>query len=272
MKSALIKSLHTISSRLEYSLTAEEFSRRIGVLQGLDARVKLVTVLLLIITVSIVHSPWILLGYYLLMFGLALISDIPAGYFITRVWLPLPLLTALVAVPALFLTPGQTFIILPAGLAITDNGAISFVTLFLRVGTSISLTLLFVLTTSWASLLRALTVLRLPQVIVLLVGMTYRYIYVLLNLANDMLLARYSRTVGRLGSSDERATEGAILGTLLSRSLDMSGEVYLAMQSRGFRGYAHIMKTGKMGRMDYLWIVMVLGVILTSLIVAGLIP
>jgi cobalt/nickel transport system permease protein len=151
---------------------------------------------------------------------------------------------------------------------VTRTGAMTVAFLLLRVGTSVSLSLLLVLTTPWAALLRALTVLRVPDVLVLMLGMTYRYIYVLLRLTNDMFLSRQSRVVGRLGTKQERHIQAAIAGTLLARSLHLSGEVYLAMQSRGFRGYAHILKPGKMALRDYGWAVLVTLIVLATLLSA----
>ena len=257
MKSALARSLRDITERLEQSLIAEEISRRKGLLQSLDVRVKMVTILVFILSASLTHSLVVLTALYLLALILAFASAIPAGYFIGRVWLALPFLTGIVALPALFLTPGPPLALLPFGLIVTRNGALTVLFLLLRVSTSISLSLLLILTTPWSGLLRGLTVLRIPDVLVLVLGMTYRYIYVLLRIMNDMFLSRTSRTVVRLSSRQERATEGAIAGTLLSHSLDMSSEVYLAMQSRGFTGYSHILKPGRIRIHDYVWITFV---------------
>ena len=85
-------------------------------------------------------------------------------------------------------------------------------------------------------MLSALNILRVPDVFILILGMTYRYIYLLLRVANDMFLSRKSRMVGHMGTSDNQKMLAAISGTLLNKSLNMSSEVYLAMQSRGFRG------------------------------------
>lgn len=254
MKSALVRTLQHISERLEQSLTVEEYSHRPGLLQQLDARVKCLTILAMIIAVSLITRPLILLAGYILALILAFVSKIPGRYFITRVWLPLPAITALIALPSLVTTPGQALIELPLGLVITTNGALSAALLYLRVGNSISLALLLMLTTPWADILHALSALHVPDVIVLLLGMTYRYIYVLLRLANDMLLSRSSRSVGRATPRQERAIEGAILGTLLMRSLAMSEEIDLAMRSRGFTGYARTLRTGQLGWRDYAWI------------------
>ena len=43
-----------------------------------------------------------------------------------------------------------------------------------------------------------------PDVFILILGMTYRYIYLLLHTANDMFLSRKSRMVGRLNGSEDR--------------------------------------------------------------------
>jgi energy-coupling factor transporter transmembrane protein EcfT len=84
-----------------------------------------------------------------------------------------------------------------------------------------------------------------------MLGMTYRYIYLLLHTANDMFLSRQSRMVGRLSGAEERHIIAASAGALLSKSLHLSSEVYLAMQSRGFRDYPRTMDTFKMRRSDW---------------------
>ncbi len=253
MSGALERSLREVSERLEQSLFAEEMSRRNGLLQSLDPRVKVVSFLALIIAANLSRHPAMIAGLYLLTLLLAWASAVPAGFFIRRVWLALPFFTGLVALPALFLTPGPPLARLPLGLIVTRTGATTVLFLLLRVGTSISLGLLLILTTPWAALLRALTVLRVPDTLVLMLGMTYRYIFVLLRITNDMFLSRRSRVVGRLSTAQERSIQGAIAGTLLAKSLHTSGEVYLAMQSRGFRGYAHTLRPGRITWRDYSW-------------------
>jgi cobalt/nickel transport system permease protein len=264
---ALARSLRGISERLEQSLVAEEISRRKGWLQTLDARVKLLTILALIIAVSLARSLAVLAGLYMIALFLAWASAISLGFFIRRVWLALPFFTGVVALPALFLTPGIPLVHLPLGLVVTQSGAMTVLYLLLRVGTSFSLALLLVLTTPWAALLRALTVLRVPDVAVLMLGMTYRYIYVLLSITNDMFLSRQSRVVGRLSSAQERSIEAAIAGTLLAQSLHVGGEVYLAMQSRGFRGHAHALRSGEMAWRDYAWLAMAALIVVATLVV-----
>ena len=114
------------------------------------------------------------------------------------------------------------------------------------------LAVLLVLTTAWNSLLKALGVLRIPAVMLLMLGMTYRYIHLLLHLTNDMFLSRKSRLLRRMNGAEERRLIAATSGTLLNKSLQVSSEVYLAMQSRGFRNYPRTLDTFEMRTIDWL--------------------
>ncbi len=258
--------LHGITETLERALFAEQISLQPGLFQSLDPRVKVVSVLALLIAVSASRSLWVIGGIYLLALILALASSIPAEVFIKRVWLALPFFTGMIALPALFITPGPALIRLPLGLVVTQTGFTTALFLLLRVSTSVSLTLLLILTTPWNTVLGALTVLRVPDVFILVLGMTYRYIYLLLHIANDMFLSRQSRVVGRMDTAEERHMLAAIGGTLLNRSINMSSEVYLAMQSRGFRGNAVTLKPFKMKRRDWFWLCAFLGLALLAIV------
>jgi cobalt/nickel transport system permease protein len=81
--------------------------------------------------------------------------------------------------------------------------------------------------------------------------MTYRYIHLLLHTANDMFLSRKSRIMRRMNGTEERHLMAAIAGTLLGKSLQLSSEVYLAMESRGYRGYPRTMDRFRMRWFDW---------------------
>lgn len=257
-------SLRDIAGTLERTLFAEEISTKPGMLQSLDPRVKVLMVLAFLIAVALSRSLPVIAIIYVLALIFALLSSIPAGFFLKRVWLALPFFTGMIILPAFFITPGPTLIQLPLGLVITSTGVTTALFLLLRVSTSLSLTLLLILTTPWNTTLSALTVLRVPDVFILILGMTYRYIYLLLHIANDMFLSRKSRVVGHLDDAQNRRMLAAISGALLGKSLDMSSEVYLAMQSRGFRGKMVTLKPFAMKPKDWIW----LGVFLSQSLIA----
>jgi cobalt/nickel transport system permease protein len=249
----LERTLADLTNALEQSIFAEEISRRAGLLQALDPRIKIISILALLISTSLSRSLPVLLGLYLLTLLLAWRSSISMGFFIKRVWLFMPFFTGLIALPALFITPGPPLVFFPLGLAITRTGLQTVLFLLLRVSTSVSFGVLLILTTPWPTLLKALSVLKVPDGFLLILGMTYRYIFLLLLVTEDMFLSRKSRIVGRQSSAEGRRVLAAGAGTLLGKSLDLSSEVYLAMQSRGYRGQPRTLNVFHMQRIDWAW-------------------
>lgn len=253
------RSIADITAMLEKAIFSEELARKDGLLQDLDPRVKVITFLALLLAVNLSQGLLIIVALYFLTLLLAWRSRIPLGFFIKRVWLFMPFFTGLVALPALFniVTPGEPIVTLwqteRFHLAITMQGLRTATFLVLRVGVSVSLAILSVLTTPWATLLKALRVLRLPQVFILILGMAYRYAFLLLHTASSMLLARQSRTVGRLSGGENRRWIAASAGTLLAKSYHLSQGVYLAMLSRGFQGEAQTLDTFRLKTSDWLW-------------------
>jgi cobalt/nickel transport system permease protein len=100
--------------------------------------------------------------------------------------------------------------------------------------------------------LKAMRVLRVPVVFVVILGMTYRYIFVMLQTARDMFESRQSRMVGILEGPDRRRLASASVGVLLGKSFQLSSEVYLAMLSRGFRGEVYTLDDFQMRRRDWI--------------------
>jgi cobalt ECF transporter T component CbiQ len=169
-----------------------------------------------------------------------------------RVWLVVLLFTGVIAFPALFLTPGEPIITLPAGaLHITAPGLTTSVLLIARVETAVTLTTLLVLTTPWMHILKSLRAFRIPQEVVMMLAMTHRYIFLLAQTAGQMFESRQSRTVGVLDRSAQRHMTTRTAGVLLSKSVELSNDVYLAMQSRGFRGDAKVLSEFRMRSWDY---------------------
>ena len=106
----------------------------------------------------------------------------------------------------------------------------------MRGETAATLSALLILSTLWTRLLRALRYFRAPVVLVAILGMTYRYMFLFLATARDMFESRESRIVGVLEPADRRRLAAASAGVLLGKTLQVSGEVHMAMQARGFRG------------------------------------
>jgi cobalt/nickel transport system permease protein len=128
-------------------------------------------------------------------------------------------------------------------------GAVVFVA---RVGVSVSVAVLLVLATPWADLLKSLQSLGVPQVFVLVLSMSYRYIFLFLHAATGMVEARKSRTVGKTSGGEQRRWISGSMGALMNKSFKMSNDVYAAMLARGFTGEIRTYAGYRMRRADWL--------------------
>jgi len=142
----------------------------------------------------------------------------------------------------------------PGEITITEQGLRGAAIFILRVATSVSLSVLLILTTEWARLLRALSALRFPRVGILILGMTYRYIFLFIKVAEEMFLARRSRIVGRTSTREQQRWVSARLGFMLNKSYNLSNEVYLAMLSRGWNGQARFLDDFHFQWKDAAWV------------------
>jgi cobalt ECF transporter T component CbiQ len=246
---AVEKTLDGLAKVARQALMSEEVAARNGLLQRLDARAKLLGVLGLLIAVGLVRHIPVLLGFYALTLVLAAASRIGLPWFVRRVWLFIPLFSGLIVAPAMFsfVTPGE--IVLPLGhwfgheVGLTRQGLTSAGLIVCRVATSISLVVLLTLTTSWPRLLSALRALLLPRLLVLVLGMAYRYLFVLLDAVSEMVTARKARTVaGRKDGRRARAVAGFSGGALFGKAHSLSEEIHQAMLARGYRGEARTLE------------------------------
>ena len=150
----------------------------------------------------------------------------------------------LIALPLLFTRPGDpvaTIAIGPIALTITDAGLRDVLTIVAKSWLSVQVALLLAYTTPFPDLIDALRALRLPGVMVGIIGFMYRYLAVLTDEAGRMNRAKASRAAvvtGRGGGSLRwrAAVTGSMVGSLFIRSYERSERIYAAMLARGFAG------------------------------------
>jgi cobalt ECF transporter T component CbiQ len=255
------KTLSGAAGLLRQALFSDDLAGRSGLLQAIDPRVKLLTVLGLLLVTALAHSIPVLFAMYAVTLALAAASLIPIGFFLRRVWLFIPIFTGIVVLPATFsfVTPGE--IVVPLGtwfghpVGLTRQGLTSAGLLIVRVATSISLVVLVVLTTTWTRLLAALRSLGVPRIFVLVLGMAYRYVFHLLNAVTEMYESRKARSVQRdTNVARGRAFVSASAGALFGKAHALSDEVHLAMVSRGYTGNARSVGAGRLRAIDAAWI------------------
>ena len=252
-RGAVERTVDGLLHAMERALAAEAGAAGRGLLQSLDPRVKLAGLLSLIAAVALSHQLWVVAALLAVGLALAAASRVPLSTRLSGVWLTAVGFSAALALPAIFLTPGPAVARLPlVGWQVTATGLTSAAFLVLRVAATAAFGFLLVFTTRWSHILKALRAFGIPVVLVAVLAMTYRYILLLLEAAHDMFVARRSRTVGRLMPDVSRRLAGQSAGVLLGRSLQLGGEVYLAMQARGFRGEVYLLDDFAMRRADWL--------------------
>ena len=206
----------------------------------LEPRVKVIVTLLFIISnVILPDGAWIA---FALSFGLVTLvcalANIGIFFALKRSFVALPF--ALVAVTVVFTTPWQPLAgwqIGSGALMATDAGLVRFFSILARSWLSVQMAIVLTAVTPIPDLLHALRHLRVPPLLVGVIGFMLRYLDVLTEEALRLMRARDARSVGSGGSLLWRAqVTGNMVGQLFLRSYDRSERVYQAMLARGFDG------------------------------------
>jgi cobalt/nickel transport system permease protein len=227
-----------------------ELAEKKGLLQRLDPRIKVATLLTGLLMTTLIHRWDILVVVYGATLVLAGLSRLPLPGFLLRTWFFIPVFTAAAALPSMLniVTPGHPVWTLfrlahpvawglwhwPATIAVTREGLCMAGVLVLRVATAVSWTLLLTWTTRWDRLLRAFEYFRVPQAFLLPLGMMIRYLHILMRETEEMHRAIRSRTIHPATSRTGQQTVAFAVGALLRRSLQWSHQISLAMVARGY--------------------------------------
>ena len=237
------------------SIFADETSSAPGLLQSFDPRMKIVTILMFILLVMFTRSITVLVAIYGLCLVLAALSKIRLGFFLKRTWIFIPLFSLLIAIPALFsfFSPGEP--LLGTGAAsISRNGLMAAGFFVGRVITSVSLTILLSMTTPHFELLKALRSFGIPQVFVMVLGISYRYIYLFVEIVENTYRAIKSRVGTRMHYRKGQRIVTWNIAHLWARSYLLNEQVYNAMLSRGFRGEPVALNHFQTRPRDWAWL------------------
>lgn len=242
---------HAVTEVLEN----DEIASRTGLMQRLDPRVKLLTILLFAVTASFVHSLWVLLGLVVLTALLAAASKLSVVSFSRKVWASAGFFALLLSMPAAtaWITPGE--VLLPLGaLSITRPGLYIAARLITRVAAGAGIGLLVVWTTRWPDLLHALTAMRVPDLVVATLAMTQKQIVTLLRTVENTHLARESRMLTTGSARDNRSWVTERMAFVARKSMKTADEVYDAMLARGYTGAMPSLVRLRTGVRDWAWL------------------
>jgi energy-coupling factor transporter transmembrane protein EcfT len=236
---------------------AEDWARAPYFLQTLDARVKLVGLLLLLVTVSLVHHVFTLGLMAAAALGMALASGLGLSGLRHPLWWAGPVFAVFIALPAAFsaITSGVPFIVILKHpfLSITYPGLEVAGRLVLRVTASVWWTGALLLSTRWERLLAVLRTLGIPSLFIFSLAMAHRYLFLFVRLSEKAFYARRSRSLLPVTAGTERAVIGGRIAGLFRHSTALAHQVHAAMLSRGFAGEYRSLEGFRLRAHDILW-------------------
>jgi cobalt/nickel transport system permease protein len=213
----------------------------------LDARVKLLGALVLLLAILLVPvgRSFEFYLYLALLCVLVWASRVPVGY-VLRKSLLLSLLAFAVAMLLPFFKPGRPLwqfqIVIP--IQVTYEGVLAWSNVLSKAYLAILTMVLLSATTRFSDLLAGLQSLKCPRVFILLLSFVYRYVFVLVDEAEKMMMAREARRFGLRGWRNIHSLI-QMIGVLFLRAFERAEAIYHAMLARGFTGEVRTLERHK---------------------------
>ena len=125
---------------------------------------------------------------------------------------------------------------IPQNIGFTINGFQVVSIVFLRVLNSVSFALLVVFTTPFPSFIKSFKMIGLPDTILMIISLAYKYIFILSRTIEETYFAFRSRLSGNVKSASIRKLIGGRIFFIFKRSTLIYQNTYDAMVSRGYKG------------------------------------
>jgi len=225
----------------------DPYQPRPSLVHRLDPRVKFVLALAFILATALTPpGAW---PVYILLFSFVLsaevLSELGVGNVLKRSSLALPFVLA--ALPVIVTVKGVALLSLPLGpwtLTVTQEGIARFAGVAAKSWLSAQMAIVLAASTPFPELLLAMRAVGIPRLLVAIIGLMWRYLFVLVDEALRLMRAREARSGhpaeagARVGGSvawRARVT-GGMAGNLFLRSFERADRIYAAMASRGYDG------------------------------------
>jgi cobalt ECF transporter T component CbiQ len=261
----LDRALERIGSVIGTTFMQWEFASKKGLLQAMDARVKLVCLLFLLVIGTIKHDIAPGLALTGLLFLLVCLSRLNPVHFYRRVGALAFLFGFLIVLPAAcnLVTDGKiilslmrfrsarTFWVytLPETIGITREGLSVVGLVTLRMVNCLTISFLLLHTTPFPHIIKSFKIFRVPDALLILFVLTYKYIFIFSKMLEAIHLARKSRLSGRHQAGGAAWAAGRI-AFLFRKTQGRCEEIFQAMVSRGLSKEIELAGAGKLRRID----------------------
>ncbi len=229
-----------------------ELSSKKSFLHDLDAPIKIVFWIFLIVVISLKRAVLPEATIFVFIFTLAALCRLNLMAFYKKVLVLGFVFGFLVSAPSALnaIVPGNVIMPLiilsrphdfwiyhvPQIIGITEEGISIISLLTLRVLNSLSISFLILYTTPFADIIKALKVINVPDTFLIIISMTYKYIFTFAHIVSDMHLAKKARLAGVTGRKEAREWIAGRIAFVFKKTQIECDEVFKAMISRGFSG------------------------------------
>ncbi len=263
----LERGIDRLAAMIKTGYSQWHFSTMKGFFQGIDARVKILFLIFFVILVSLKKEigSEILIG--LTIFFLMLLSRLEVLQLYKRIFSFALIFGSLVALPSalnlfregevLFTllslsTPYEFWIYsIPERIGVTREGLYGVGMMTLRIINSLSITFLVLYTTPFPQIIKALKVFKLPDAALIVITLSYKYLFLFAGTVEDMHLAKKSRLIREIPRREGRGWIAGRIVLIFRKTRSRAEEVFKAMLCRGFSDSIRISETSKMRQRDW---------------------
>jgi cobalt ECF transporter T component CbiQ len=244
------KGIHHAAQIIQTGYVQWESASKDNLFQGIDARIKVITLLFYIIIVSLKKDIMseALIGVF--VFILTIIGRLNVLSFYKRVIFFSFIFGFIAALPSAFniIISGEIIFPIihlskahhiwiyqiPKDIGLTSVGITAVTMLTLRCMNSMSLTLFVLSTTTFPEIIKALKVMRVPDAVLMIITLSYKYIFIFAKIVEDMHLAKKSRLIEQLSLAEGRSWVSGRIAYIFKKTTLRCEEIIKAMLSRGF--------------------------------------
>jgi cobalt/nickel transport system permease protein len=244
------KGIHHLAEVIKTGYVQWESSSRDNFFQKIDARVKVLFLLFYVTIVSLKKDipSEVLIGIFvfllILLSGLDILNLYKRVLFFTFVFgflVALPsalnvITKGEIILPILHLSKPYRFWIyqIPEEIGLTREGVWGVLMLTSRVMNSLTLSFFVLQTTPFTEIIKALKVLKVPDTFLMIVILSYKYVFIFAKTIEDMHLAKKSRMAVKVSNAEARRWIAGRLAFLFKKSRLRCEEIFKAMLGRGF--------------------------------------
>lgn len=205
-------------------------------LRRLDGRVKTVFFLVGIIVAAFARHWYLAAALWVAAIAIFYKLRLPWRFLAQRLFIPFGI-AWLVFLTLLFTYgshPVATVLSKPFPLVIYSEGIGRGILIFLRIMAAVTMACVLSFSTPMVEILETLRIFKLPDIIVDIADMMFRYVFIMTEVARNMRHAQMSRTTRRLSWMEQTRNVGTVAIHVITKSLDRSTKIYRAMLARGY--------------------------------------